>query len=264
MQSLQERTGQEMPVLVTVNNDQYEMREALRRLMVDGDDGIFGEFISELLIRQYAAQNNISNSTEELQVAANELRYHKGLESVEKFQQWLKSNHQTILTLQNYIDYKLLRNKVIASIPAKEIEAYFAEHQLEFQGVDLYSIRVCSKSFAEELYAKITEEGENFHQLAMQHSQDEQSSPSGGYIGRLQQNDLSAEISAAVLNAKPGEVIGPVETQKGYNLFKVGAFYQANLEQETENIRVLLFENLLARLRAEAKISYPILEEQRW
>ena len=262
MQTLQERTGQETPVLVMVNRDQFQLREALRRSLVDSEEHFLNKCIDELLIRQYAAQNNISNSIEELQVAANERRYQSGLESVEKFQQWLRNNHQTLLSLQNDIDYQLLRNKVRGSIPDQEIEAYFVEHQLEFDRADLYSIRVGNQQKAEELYAKITEDGENFHLLAMEHSLDEESKPKGGYIGKLRRDELSAEIEAAVFNAQPGQVITPVETEKGYNLFKVGAVYPANLTEEKDNIQFLLFEQLLKRLHAEAKITYPIFEEE--
>ena len=155
MQILQEPTGQKTPVLVTVNGDSFELREALRRSVINSEEQHLNEFISELLIRQYAAQHNISNSIEELQVAANERRYQNGLESVEKLQQWLKNHHQTLLSLQNDIDYQLLRNKVRGSIPEQEIEAYFAEHQLEFDQVDLYSIRLDNQHKAEEFYAKI-------------------------------------------------------------------------------------------------------------
>ncbi len=262
MQTLQERTGQETSVLVAVNGDSFEVREALRRSITNKENEFLDEFISELLIRQYAAQNNISNSIEELQVAANERRYQNSLESVEKFQQWLKNNHQTLLSLQNDIDYQLLRNKVRGSIPDQEVEAYFVEHQLEFDRADLYSIRLDNQHKAEELYAKIAEDGENFHLLAMEHSLDEESKPKGGYIGKLSRDELSAEIEAAVFNAQPGQVINPIETEKGYNLFKVSAVYPANLAEEKDNIQLLLFEQLLARLRAEAKITYPIFEEE--
>lgn len=262
MQTLKERTGQETSVLLTVNGDQFDLREALRRSMINGEDQYLNEFISELLIRQYVAQNNISNSIEELQVAANERRYQSGLESLEKFQQWLKNHHQTLLSLQNDIDYQLLRNKVRGSIPNQEIEAYFVEHQLEFDQVELYSIRLDNQHKAEELYAKITEDGENFHLLAMEHSLDGESKPKGGYIGKRRRDELSAEIEAAVFNAQPGQVIDPIETEKGYNLFKVSAVYPANLAEEKDNIQFLLFEKLLARLRTEAKITYPIFEEE--
>lgn len=252
-----------MATLVTVNGNSFELLETLRRSMLHREEDRFLDFcIEELLIREYAAKNNISNSTEELQVAADELRYQRGLELAEKLLQWIKSNHQTLLSLQNGIDYTLLRNKVRESIPDREVEGYFAEHQLDFERVELYSIRLDSLEKAEELYAQIVEEGKNFHVLAMEHSLDKETRLMAGYVGKVSRDELSAEIEAAVFNANPGEVIGPIKTEKGYNLFKVGAVYPANLEEERQNIRFQLFSSLLARLRAEAKITYPILEEE--
>ena len=252
-----------MDILVTVNNDYFELQEALRRSMAHHEeDKFWHNCVEELLIRQYAAVNNITNSVEELQLAADEMRYQRGLESKELLGQWIKTNHQTLVSLQNGIDYTLLRNKVRGSIPDREIEAYFAEHQLEFDRVELYSIRLDSLEKAEELYAQITEEGKNFHVLAMEHSLDEGSRPMAGYIGKVSRAEVTAEIEAAVFNAQPGEVTDPIKTEKGYNLFKVSAFYPANLEQERENIRFQLFQNLLTRLRAEAKITYSILEDK--
>lgn len=252
-----------MTTLVTVNRNSLDLLEALRYSIIHSDDERFlNNRIDELLIRDYAAKNNITNSLEELQVAADEVRYEKGLESAEKLRQWMKSNHQTVLSLQNDINYRLLHNKVKGSIPDKEVEAYFAEHQLEYDRVELYSIRLDSMELAEELYAQITEEGKNFHLVAMQHSLDEESKPKAGYVGKVSRAEVSAEIEAAVFNAQLGEVIGPIKTEQGYNLFKVGAVYPANLEAEREDIRFQLFVNLLSRLRAEAKITYPIFEEE--
>lgn len=250
-----------MTILMTVNSSQFDLKEALRRTIVHNkDDKFLDSSIEEMLIRQYAAQNGISNSTEELQLAAEEMRYQRGLESVEKLQQWIKSNYQTLVSLQNGIDSLMLRNKVRGSITDQEIESYFVENQLEFDRVDLYSIRLNSLELAEEFYAQITEEGKNFHVVAMEHSLDEETRVKGGYIGKVTRAEVSAEIEAAVFNAQPGEVIEPIKTEKGYNLFKVGTVYRANLEAERENIRFQLFLNLLARLRAEAKITYTILE----
>lgn len=252
-----------MTILLTVNGNSLDLLEALRRSIIHANEKKFlNTCIDELLIRDYAAKNNITNSTEELQVAADELRYQRGLELAEKLRHWLKSNHQTILFLQNDIDHRLLRNKVRGSVTDREAEAYFAEHQLEFDRVELYSIRLGSIELAEELYSQITESGKNFYLLAMEHSLDEESRPKAGYVGKVPRAEVSAEIEAAVFNAQPGEVIGPIETEKGYNLFKVSAVYPANLEEEKENIQFLLFEKLLARLRAEAKITYPIFEEE--
>lgn len=248
--------------LMTINGHSYPVKEALRRSMYQSKNKFTDDCIIEILIREYALENNIENSAEELQVAMEEIRYKKGLESKEKFQHWMDSNGQNLLSIQNELDYQLLRNKVRASIPYEKLETYFAEFQLEFDRAELYSIRVDTQAKAEELLANIEEEGENFHILAMKHSDDEKSRCKAGYIGKVARSEVTAAIEAAVFAAQPGDVVGPVETEKGFNLFKVAAIYPATLEAEEDTIRNKLFKDLLAKLRAEAKINYPLLVEQ--
>jgi parvulin-like peptidyl-prolyl isomerase len=256
------QTQNKLDILMTVNGDPFDLREALRRSLTHDEDKFLDFCIEELLIRQYAAQNGVNNTDEELLVAADELRYQAGMESVEKVHQWLNANHQTLLSMQNGIDHLLLRNKIRNSISKREIEAYFAEHKLELDRVDLYSIRLDDEDKANELYASITEDGSDFHLLAMQHSVDEDTKLSAGYVGRMSRNSLSGEIEATVFNAQAGDIVGPIKTDKGYNLFKVTAIYPAELEKEKDNIQFSLFLSLLARLRAEATITYPVLEEE--
>ena len=250
-----------MTTLLTVNNQSFDAADAIRRSMTHREDLFLDFCIEELLIKQYAEQENISNSDEELKLAAEELRYQNGLELVENLKYWIESNNQTISSLKNGLNHLLLRNKVRSSISEEDIEAYFAEHKLEFDKVKLYSIRSRTQQEAEEIHARIVEEDENFHILAMKHSIDEDSRSKAGYIGVLSRDEVTAEIEAAVFNAQPGEIVGPIKTEKGYNIFKVEDAYPASLEDERSSIRFKLFNQLLAKLRAEAKISYPILEE---
>ena len=252
-----------IPPLFVINGHSYPVEEALRRWMYqsEGENKFTDVCIAEMLIREYAAQHQISNSIEELQVALEEMRYHKGLESKEKFLHWMKSNSQNLLSIQNELDYQLLRNKIKASIPYEKIETYFAEFQLKFDRAELYSIRVDSEAKAEELLAKIEEEKENFHILAMEHSEDENSKLKAGYIGKVARSEVTAAIEAAVFVAQPGDVVGPVKTDKGFNLFKVAALYPATLETEEDAIRDKLFKDLEAKLRFEAEIEYPLLAE---
>ena len=247
--------------LMTINGHPYPVEEALRRSMYQSKNKFTDDCIAEILIREYAMGNEIKNSAGELQVAMEEMRYKKGLESVEKFQHWMDSNGQNLLSIQNELDYQLLRNKVKASIPYEKLETYFAEFQLEYDRAELYSIRVETEAKAEELLARIDEEEENFHILAMEHSEDEESKPKAGYIGKVARSEVTAAIEAAVFVAQPGDVVGPVETEKGFNLFKVAEIYPATLPAEEDAIRDKLFKDLLAKLRIEAKIDYPLLAE---
>lgn len=112
-----------------VNGKKLTLVEALTRLeLLQTEDNFLGNCIKELLAREYAKANNLSNSQEELQVAADELRYQRGLELVEVLQQWMKSNYQTLLSVQNGIDAQLLQNKLRRVFTEGEIKAYLAAH----------------------------------------------------------------------------------------------------------------------------------------
>lgn len=250
-----------MSDFITVNGKSMDIREAIRLSFLHDDDKFVQNTIEFLLINQGAEKAGLKNTDEQLQLAVDELRYQRGLESAEKAQQWINENRLDLMTIQDGVNNMLLRNKLRNSIPESEIEAYFAEHQLEFDKVELYSIRVDTEDLAQELYSQITEEDENFHLLAMEHSQDEDTRPMAGYVGKLTRGGMTGEIEAAVFKAQPGDVVGPIETQKGFNLFLVKEVHKATLSEEKEGIQMILFTQMLNKLHAEARIEYPIFKE---
>jgi parvulin-like peptidyl-prolyl isomerase len=247
-----------MSDLVTVNGQSMSAADAVRRSIVHDED-FLKNTVDILLLRQYAAKTGVTVSDDELQLAADELRYDRNLESVEKTHQWMKSRNQTPLSLQTAVEDMLRRNKVRSAISDSELAKYFAEHQSQYQTVQLYSIRVSNKDKASELLSQI-QEGANFHALAMEHSEDDKTRHLGGYVGNLTRGEMIGEIEAAVFAAKPGQVIGPIKTDNGFNLFKVASVDKPTFDDVKQKVRSAVFENLLAKLRAEATISYPILE----
>lgn len=242
-----------------VNDGEIDIQTALR-IDVLHENMLYQSTLDNLLIRQYCESKGIKNSDEELQVALDELRYNRNLESVEKAEYWMKSQNLTLYAIQEGIDFMLLRNKMRNSFTDAEVEAHFNENKLKYDNVMLYSLRLSSKEKAEELYAQITEEDLNFHTAAMEFSEDENTKHLGGFIGFMHRDDVTAEIEAAVFNANEGDIIGPVKTGKGYNLFKVGKVYKADLKEEKDKIKLELFSAKIAQLKADAKVGLPILE----
>jgi len=249
-----------MTPLATVNGEPIDVATALRHSLFQNESFLKDAITGEVL-RQYAAKAGISNTDAELQLAVDEVRYSRGLESADAAHQWLRENHLSVLSLQSAIDLMLLRNKVRGAISEAEVQAHYAEHKLEYEAVDLYSIRVDSQSKAAELHSQITDEGANFHALAMEHSQDEETRHLGGYAGRLTRGAMAAEVEAAVFASRPPDLIGPVKTEKGWNLFKVARIHKPTVAEMEGLIRLDLMQQLIDRLIGEAAISYPVLQE---
>jgi len=250
-----------MPAFITVNGRAYDLVAALRAEILQ-DNAFLPGVIDSLLILQYAEKHGIRNTDEELQLAFDELRYARSLESVEATDRWMLEHHQTLESVQDVVNVMLLENKVRNSFTESQILAHYAQQQLELETVELYSIRVETEDRARELLAQVQEEDANFHVLAMRHSTDDQSRPLGGFVGKLMRSQVTPEVEAKVFKAKPGTVIGPVKTDRGWNLFLVTAVHKPTVQEAKDEIRSLLMEQLMRTLRSEAAISWPLFPEQ--
>jgi parvulin-like peptidyl-prolyl isomerase len=244
--------------LATVNGEDLDLVSAVRLSVFEGGS-FLNDSVALVLLRQYAAAHGISNTDAELQLAADELRYTRGQEKAEAVAQWLRENHQNALSFQDAIDLMLLRNKIRNAIPAEEIKAYYAEHALELETAEVYSIRVADENVAKELRAQMQDEGANFHVLAMEHSTDDATRHLGGFVGGLTRTGMTSAVAAAVFSSKPVSIIGPVKTEHGWNLFKVTKIHKPTLEESTDAIRLTLMTQLADKLRAKARIEYPAL-----
>lgn len=250
-----------MTTLLKINGETIDIAAAVRLSMLHNST-FLRDTIRNAVIRQYAEKQGIRNSDAELQLAADELRYNRGLEAVEAVTQWMRENHQTPLAIQDGIEAMLLNNKVRNSIAEEKLQAYYAEHKLEYEAAELYSIRVDSESKAKELLAQLNDEGADFHALAREHSQDDKSRHLGGFVGQLTRSEMTGVVAAAVFAPRPASVIGPVKTEQGWNLFKVARIHKPTYEQAKDRVGVAVMEQLVGKLIAEAKVEYPMFEEQ--
>ena len=62
------------------------------------------------------------------------------------------------------------------------------------------------------------------------------------------------------VRAKPGAVIGPVKTEKGFNLFKVAAMHKPAFAEVKEDLRAILFRGFLDKLRSKATVEHTALD----
>ena len=162
-----------MTILMTVNGEAVAVDGAVRRSILHDEEFLKNTIDFELL-RQYAEQNNISNSDAELQVAADELRYHRGLEGVDSLNQWMRPTIRHCSRFRKASTGCCCATRSAAQSPTRKCAAYYAEHKSELEAVELYSFRARQRGQGRELRSQIVEEGANFHALAIEHSQDEQ------------------------------------------------------------------------------------------
>jgi peptidyl-prolyl cis-trans isomerase SurA len=76
------------------------------------------------------------------------------------------------------------------------------------------------KSRLEQVYKRITEDGQSFEEMAKIYCEDP-SRDQGGDLGWHKRGNLVPEFEAVAYKMKPGEISKPVETQFGYHLIKL-------------------------------------------
>jgi parvulin-like peptidyl-prolyl isomerase len=249
-----------MSAFVCVNGYKVTVGQALRRSLMN-PTGFLQLTVENLLIRDYSSKQNLEVSDSELQAAADEFRYQLGLESIESLTLWIRENNLTLVDFQESLDLQLLKGKVLASIPDSQIQTYFIEHQMDFERLEIYTLCLDSHSLAQEIYTQITEEGENFHLLAMEYSTDEATRPRAGYMGLLGRSDLPAEVEAPAFQCQAGDVFGPILLDEKHWLYKVNRVHSARLEDVQDKIRLELYRLLVEELKSEASIEYTVFED---
>lgn len=164
--------------------------------------------------------------------------------------------------LDQYIANRYVAKEVTATatVTDEELKAYYREHEKELllpEAVRARHILILAaqqspspekakaRARAEHLLEQVRK-GEDFAQLAREHSDDRDSGARGGELGLLSPGGTnSPEFEKAVFALKSGEVSGIVETAFGYEIIKVDQRSDrrpATFEESREYIRNLLRE----------------------
>lgn len=186
------------------------------------------KIISQRIIEKVAQQNNISVSTEEIEIEANRQRREKRLEKASDTLRWLEQQMLTPLDWEVGIRNRLLRQKLALKLFGKEVEQFFILNRSEFEQVVLYQFVVSGEKLAQELYYQIEESEISFYQAARIHDIDENRRYKCGYEGKVYRWTVP-QIAPLVFNASPQQLVGPIKTESGYHLFMVEDYIPAEL-----------------------------------
>ena len=211
------------------------------------------QLILEEIIQQRAAKMNLTTTPEEVDAKLAEM---KAPYTEEQFAQRLAERNTTVDAIKRDIRRSLtiekLLNKEINSkitISDADIAAYYALHKSEFNNIDtLYHIAQIlvtttpaaqpgnlqgSKATSDaEAKKKILalrnriDSGEDFGSLAMNFSENPQTSSSGGDMGSVAESDLqkSPPVYAAISKLKPGQVTEILPFPDAHDPRKVGGY----------------------------------------
>ena len=104
--------------------------------------------------------------------------------------------------------------------------------------------KAAAKKSAEEIAAQAKASPAKFADLAKQRSQDPGSAPQGGDLGSNPRGTMVKAFDDAVFSMKPGEIVGPVQSEFGYHVIKLNGITPE---------RVRPFEEVKAQIETDLK-----------
>ncbi|MBE9051436.1 peptidylprolyl isomerase [Nostocales cyanobacterium LEGE 11386] len=232
---------------LTVNDQPISINQAVKYLQANGK---LAQFIGDIL-RQYVIEQEIQTRDDiQISPAATEqtiidFRLKNQLTDPQNFQEWLKKNATDYATFYESIAFGFKLEKLKVLITETKLPEYFIERKIFLDRVIVSRIVVDNQELAEELQTQI-DEGGSFEQLAKEYSLAEDRIVNG-MMGPVSRGTMPDKLRAAVDVASPGQLVGPIEIEGRYGLFRVEQFLPASLEdvQLKQVLQNELFEKWL-------------------
>ena len=211
---------------------------------------IFREILQQKIIAEAASTRGIKVSETEIETEANKVRSSLRLEKASDTIAWLAENQLDPDGWEIALTNQLLRQKLAECLFDAEVESYFVQNRLNYDRFVIYQLVVPYEKLAQELFYQIEEEEISFYQAVHLYDLDRQRRYVCGYEGEIHRGDYIPDVAARVFKTPVavGELIGPIQTQQGYHLFKIEDYFPAELTPELrQEIIDRLLENWLDR-----------------
>ncbi|MEM6401597.1 MAG: peptidylprolyl isomerase [Cyanobacteria bacterium P01_D01_bin.116] len=233
---------------LTVDDRLISVKQAVEYLQISGK---LGQFIRDILRQDVIEQEIACREEIELSPALTEqaiidFRLKNQLSDQQKFQDWLNSSGTDYGTFHSTVAFGFKLEKLKSLVAEPKLAEYFIERKVFLDRVVLSRIIVDNRELAEELYTQI-EEGTGFEQLAREYSLSDDKIVNG-MMGPVSRGTMPDKLRSAVDIASAGDILGPVELEERYGLFRVEQLLPASLEdtQLKQALQNELFEKWLA------------------
>jgi foldase protein PrsA len=222
--------------------------------------GILQQMVQEALILQYAKQNNIVVSDDEIAKKEDDLKANFPNGS---WDEMLKSRGLDEAQVKTALREQIILDKALAnqvSITPAQIQQYFQKNHAAFdkpEQVQARHILVPDLATANKVKSQLKPDNSNFADLAKQYSTDPGSKEKGGELGLFRRGQMVPSFDAAAFTMPVGSVSAPVKSPFGYHIIQVEAHQpgtKATLANSTDKITAML------RQQQEAPLIQPFLQ----
>ena len=234
---------------LTVDDQPISLAQALQYLQNAGKlKGFLGDILRQhILEEELNTRKDLEINPALIEQAVIDFRLQRQLTDPKVFAEWLKSNGQDYTSFHSSVTFGFKLEKLKALITEPKLQEFFIERKLVLDRVILSRILVNEQELAEELASQI-EEGTSFEQLAREYSIADDRIVNG-MMGPVSRGNLPDVLRAAIDSARPGELIGPIQLEGRWLLFRVEQLLPASLDdvQLKQALQNELFEQWIAQ-----------------
>lgn len=238
-----------------------EAQKALSQLRKKALD----DLVDARLIAQHAVELKLSVTQEEVDRAQEEVRSQNKLDEA-GFREALKQQGFTMEAYRKNLKRQILNLKVMrtavqsrVSVSEDDVRAYYKQSESQMAQTSTVHLRQILLAVPDKATpiqvetrrqeaAKLIEQmraGKDFDVLAKKFSEDPSAKENGGDMGWIEKGTLVDALDKAVEGMEPGDVRGPIRTERGWHVLKVVDKKNANLrpfEEVKDKLRQQLYE----------------------
>lgn len=232
---------------LSINQESISIQQALDYLKASG---AYHRTMTEI-IRQYLLEKELESRADlqcsDLQIdqALMDFRVQSELQDSQDFQEWMNVNGVNYEQFRKNIEFGFKVEALKTEAVEPKLDDYFQSQKPILDRVALSRIILEDKDQANQVKDALMSDRSQFGALAQQYSITEDRVANGmmGPVGRGQMPDI---LKAAIDLAQPGDIIGPLEIDDRFCLFRIEqllpAVLEGGLKQELKN---QLFEQWL-------------------
>ncbi|WP_406242462.1 peptidylprolyl isomerase [Tissierella carlieri] len=204
--------------------------------------------IGEKIVNAELEKQKIEVSEEDIETELNKIKQY--YESDQAFTEAMAYYGYTLDDIKKDVTMNIQIKRLLGpniTIGEEDISSYFEQNKTSFdqkEEVRARHILVKTEDQAKEIKEKISA-GEDFAQLAKEHSTDEMTKESGGDLGFFGKGKMVKEFEEEAFGLGIGEISNPVKTDYGYHIIKVEEkkeAKEATLEEHKDEIKDILVE----------------------
>lgn len=235
-------------IVAKVDKVEISREEFYDRLIAISGNEVLETLIAETLVDLEVEKLEIEITDEEIEKEIADLKEYYGGE--DQLANALSSSGMTQDDLEEQIVMNLRIQKLVEpyiDITDEQVEDYFNANIGTFNQAEQVGARhilVETKEEADDIYTKLMD-GEDFEELAKEHSTDEGSAEEGGDLGLFGRGKMVEPFDEAVFSMKVDEISEPVESEFGFHIIKLEEkveAVEAKFEDHKDDIRDQLFQ----------------------